>query len=184
MRQRLAVAGRVQRDRDMPTSPRITPGRSLMRTRSFFSIRRDGMSRRSFPSQTPSPSCRCRQSRPGSTRSILRQAQDIWRFLRDNWLPSSPKDAPGFKSYDYILGPCCFGWKGSSTCRGKSCRSACVNGPTGHDQRDLVSDTLLTAQSFHGSNSASPAIATANGLKVCNTFVEAAWCASTSGSRR
>jgi hypothetical protein len=42
----------------------------------------------------------------------------------------------------------------------------------------------LTAQSFHGSNSASPAIATANGRKVCNTFVEAAWYASTSGSRR
>jgi hypothetical protein len=34
--------------------------------------------------------------------------------------------------------------------------------------------TLLTAQSFHGSNSASPAIATANGRNVCNTFVEAA----------
>lgn len=34
--------------------------------------------------------------------------------------------------------------------------------------------TLLTAQSFHGSNSACPAIATANGLKVCNTFAEAA----------
>lgn len=39
-------------------------------------------------------------------------------------------------------------------------------------------------QSFHGSNSASPAIATANGRKVCNTFTEAAWCASTSGSLR
>ena len=89
-----------------------------------------------------------------------------------------------FKSHDDFLDHCCFAWNGSSTWPGKPCRSACVNGPTGHDQRDLESDTLLTTQSFHGSNSASPAIATANGLNVCNTFVEAAWYASTSGSRR
>ena len=184
MRQRLAVAGRVQRDRDMPTSPRITPGRSLMRTRSFFSIRRDGMSRRTSRPKHLHPhaaAAKVARAQPGRSFDRLRTSGGSCATTGSR---ARRRTHRVFKSYDYILGPCCFGWKGSSTCRGKSCRSARVNRPTGHDQRDLESDTLLTTQSFHGSNSASPAIATANGLKVCNTFVEAAWCASTSGSRR
>jgi hypothetical protein len=39
------------------------------RTPSFFLIRRDGMSRRGFPSQTTSRSCCCRRNRPSSIRS-------------------------------------------------------------------------------------------------------------------
>src|SRR3984893_1318042 len=39
------------------------------RTPSFFLIRRDGMSRRGFQSQTTSRSCRCRRNRPSSIRS-------------------------------------------------------------------------------------------------------------------
>ena len=64
------------------------------RMRSFFSIRRDGMSRRSFQSQITSRYCRCPRNHPRSIRSIVRQ---IWRFLRDNRLFGSPKDEPGFQ---------------------------------------------------------------------------------------
>jgi putative transposase len=58
--------------------------------RSFFSIRQDGMSRRS---------CRCPKS------PELNPVENIWQFMRDNWLSNRV-----FKSYDDILDHCCFAW--------------------------------------------------------------------------
>jgi hypothetical protein len=69
------------------------------RTRSFFSIGRDGMSRRGFPSPTTSPSCLPPKS------PELNPVENIWQFMRDNWLSNRV-----FKSYDDILDHCCFAW--------------------------------------------------------------------------
>ena len=52
-----------------------------------------------------------------------------------------------------------------------------------HDTHSCLVETLR-AQSLNGSNSPSPAIATANGRSVCNTRMDPACCASTSGSLR
>jgi hypothetical protein len=40
-----------------------------------------------------------------SARWILRQAQDIWQFMRDNWLSNRV-----FTSYENLLDHCCEAW--------------------------------------------------------------------------
>jgi hypothetical protein len=64
--------------------------------RAFFSIKPGGMLRRSFLSQTPSPSCRGRRI--------------IWQFRRDNWLVGPAKDKPRLQILCGYLDPCCFAW--------------------------------------------------------------------------
>jgi hypothetical protein len=66
------------------------------------------MSRRSFLSQTTSPSCR--STKATRFNPVLRQAQDLWRFTRDIRFLGSPKDAPGLQIYDDILDNRCFAW--------------------------------------------------------------------------
>src|SRR6476660_8977682 len=98
------------------------------RTLSFFLIRRDGMSRRGFPSQTTSRSCRCRRNRPSSIRS--RTSGNSCATIGSRTASSNPTTtsstiaaSPGISS---------------STCPGKSCPSGPETGSTGHDHQDLV----------------------------------------------
>src|ERR1700737_671757 len=98
------------------------------RTPSFFLIRRDGMSRRGFPSQTTSRSCRCRRNRPSSIR--LRTSGNSCATIGSRTASSNPTTtsstiaaSPGISS---------------STCPGRSCPSGPETGSTGHDHQDLV----------------------------------------------
>src|SRR4029077_5451192 len=98
------------------------------RTLSFFLIRRDGMSRRGFPSQTTSRSCRCRRNRPSSIRS---------RTSGNSCAPIGSRTAssnPTTTSSTIAASP----GISSSTCPGKSCPSGPETGSTGHDHQDLV----------------------------------------------
>jgi hypothetical protein len=97
------------------------------RTLSFFLIRRDGMSRRGFPSQTTSRSCRCRRNRPSSIRS--RTSGNSCATFGSRTASSNPTTtsstiaaSPGISS---------------STCPGKSCPSGPETGSTGHDHQRL-----------------------------------------------
>jgi hypothetical protein len=65
----------------------------------FSSIRRDGMSQRSFPSRTTSRSCLFRRNRPSSIRSRTSGNSCA------NWLSTRI-----FKSHEDILDHCCFAW--------------------------------------------------------------------------
>jgi DDE superfamily endonuclease len=56
----------------------------------------------------------------------LNPLENIWQFMRDNWLSNRV-----FKSYDDLVDH-------STTSPGASCLSDCANGLTSSDQRDLV----------------------------------------------
>ena len=98
------------------------------RMRSFFSIRRDGMSRRSFLSQTTSPSCRCRRNRLSSTR---------WKISGSSCATTgSPTGSSNLMTTSSIT--VALPGTSSSICRGKSSPSEPETGPIGHDHQDLV----------------------------------------------
>src|SRR5580704_7310826 len=98
------------------------------RMRSFFSIRRDGMSRRGFLSQTTSPSCRCRRNRLSSTR---------WKISGSSCATTgSPTGSSNLMTTSSIT--VALPGTSSSTCRGKSSPSGPETGSTGHDHQDLV----------------------------------------------
>jgi len=106
------------------------------RMRSFFSIRRDGMSRRSFLSQTTSPSCRCRRNRLSSTR---------WKISGSSCATTgSPTGSSNLMTTSSIT--VALPGKSSSICRGKSYPSEPETGPIGHDQRDLVLKPISTQE--------------------------------------
>ena len=98
------------------------------RTPSFFLIKRDGMSRRSFPSQTTLRSCRCRRNRPSSIRSrtsgnscaTIGSQTASSNLTKTFWTMAA---SPGISS---------------SICHGKSCPSDQETGLIGRNQRDLV----------------------------------------------
>ena len=98
------------------------------RTPSLFLIRRDGMSRRGFPSPTTSRSCRCRRNRPRSIRS--RTSGNSCATI------GSPTGSSNLMTTSSIT--VALPGTSSSTCRGKSSPSEPETGPIGHDQRDLV----------------------------------------------
>ncbi len=64
---------------------------------------------------------------PPSRSPELNPVENIWQFLRDNWLSNRV-----FKSHDSTPGT------NSSISHGKSCRSGTENGHIGDDQWDLV----------------------------------------------
>ena len=67
----------------------------------------------------------------------LNPVENIWQFLRDNWLSSRV-----FASYRDIVDHCCDAWNRLITSPGSSCPSASAIGPMHpmhDDQRGLVS---------------------------------------------
>ena len=66
----------------------------------FSSTRRDGTCRIGLSSRRASPSSRCRPNCPE-----LNPDENIWQFVRDNWLSNRV-----FFSYDNILDHCCDAW--------------------------------------------------------------------------
>lgn len=91
---------------------------------SFSSIRRDGISRRSFPSRTTSRSCLFRRNRPSSIRSrtsgnscaTIGSQTASSNLTKTFWITAA---LPGTSL---------------STCLGKSCLSVSAIGPIGHNQ--------------------------------------------------
>src|ERR1700731_4427038 len=77
------------------------------RTPSFFLIRRDGMSRRGFQSQTTSRSCRCRRNRPSSIR--LRTSGNSCATIGSRTASSNPTTIavaaiePAFRQKQFLL---------------------------------------------------------------------------------
>jgi hypothetical protein len=71
-----------------------------VRTRSCSSIKPAGMAARFSRSRTIFRSCRCRPRAPE-----LNGQENIWRFMRQNWLSNRV-----FKSFDDIVDHCCYAW--------------------------------------------------------------------------
>jgi len=114
----------------------------------------DGMSRRGFPSQTTSRSCRLPPKSPE-----LNPVENIWQFMRDNWLSNRV-----FKSYDDILDHCCFAWNKLIDMPWKNHVHRDQRlGSTGHDHQDLVLDGVVALLKNEGEKPAEP-------LLVSNTL--------------
>jgi hypothetical protein len=102
----------------------------------------DGISRRSFPFQTTSRSCRCHRNHPNSTQLKMSGSS----CARTGSRTASSNPTTTFSTTAASPGT------SSSTCPGKSCPSEPETGLIGHDQRDLV---LHTALACHVDRSAS-----------------------------
>src|SRR4051794_31996254 len=92
-------------------------------------IRPAGTSPTSSTSPATSPCCRCRQNHPSSTRS--KTSGNSCATTGSPIVSSGPTTT----SLSTVATP----GTNSSISLGPSCRSACATGPTGSDQRDLVS---------------------------------------------
>ncbi len=62
----------------------------------------------------------------------LNPHENVWQFMRDNWLSNHV-----FAGYENLADHCCYAWNKLADQPGSSCRSDCVTGHTGTDQRVL-----------------------------------------------
>lgn len=69
------------------------------------SIKRDGTCPSGSSFRPTSPSSRCRRSAPNLRGSASKPVENIWQFMRENWLSNRI-----FRSYDDIVDHCCHAW--------------------------------------------------------------------------